>query len=224
MPLPVPAEFAGQKLTPNQIGLWARQGGFPESEIPTAIAVALAESSGRIDAIGGLNLNGTQDYGVWQINNGAHKDKFAQWPQWWTVTNANMAYAVWRERQRLFGGTGWEAWSVYQSGAYRLYLALGTFTGEGTQNATSPEGSLKTVVTAPEALVEVGNAVKNIADGFQKAGVWMSKSENWIRVAQIGVGAGLIIAAITVVIKPAVDAVAGPAAKVAAKAVTKGAV
>lgn len=214
MARPVPAEFKGQRLTDEEIAGWAKGAGFPQNEIATAVAVALAESGGRIDAIGGPNFDGSFDYGVWQINEKAHPEKFAAAEgQWWSVFNAQMAFKVWQER-----GGRWTPWSVYNSGAYRLYLARGEKAAQNPHTPTVNDPSaVKEINVLGESITQMGNAVKAIAGAVVKAGGWLSESENWVRVAQVGIGAGLLIAAITVVIRPAVEQVAGPAAKLITK-------
>jgi hypothetical protein len=62
---------AGQNVpgqaSPLQIAaLWLKAGG-PASQLPTAVSVALAESSGKIAAVN-HNTNGTYDHGLWQVN------------------------------------------------------------------------------------------------------------------------------------------------------------
>lgn len=213
MVLPVPAEYKGQKLTDEELAGWAKGAGFPDDQIATAVAVALAESSGRIDAIGGPNFNGSFDYGPWQINSKAHPEKFQKWPQWWSVMNAQMAHAVWSE-----AGGRWTPWAAFNSGAYRLHLARGE---KAAKNPHTPTGggpdAVKEVFALPEAITEMGNAVKAVAAAVFKAGAWMGDSDNWVRVAQVGIGAGLLVAAMTIVARPAVEAIAGPAAAVLTK-------
>lgn len=213
MASPVPAEFKGHRLSDEEIAGWAKGAGFPDSELATAVAVALAESGGRVDAIGGPNFDGSFDYGVWQINESAHRDKFNHSSlgaegQWWSVANAQMAVMVWRE-----AGGRWTPWSAYNSGAYRLFLARGEKAAGNPHIPTINDPSaVKEINVLGESITQMGNAVKAIAAAVVKAGGWLSESENWTRVAQVGIGAGLLIAAITVVIRPAVEQVAGPVA------------
>lgn len=221
-----PNDVRGVRLSDAQIAGWAKSAGFPDDQIATAVAVALAESSGRIDAVGGPNYNGSYDYGVWQINESAHPEKFQQWPDWWSVTNANMAFAVWSA-----AGRRWTPWSVYNSQAYLLYMPRGTAVADAPPAGTNkspysekldipgvPDAAANAIGDTTAALVGIGNAMKTLAAGSFKAGQWIAQPGNWIRVAQVGVGVVLLGVALNVVIRPTVMKVAAPVVS----AVTKG--
>lgn len=108
--------FSGK---PVQIAQLARNAGFPESAIPMAVSVALAESSGRAEAVNHGNSNGTSDYGLMQINT-VHEDLLSSsnWadPQ----DNMNMAYQIWKN-----AGGNWSPWVTYDTGAVDQYIAIG---------------------------------------------------------------------------------------------------
>lgn len=91
-------------------------GAFPRSERATAVAVAMAESSGRLGVISDPNSDGTRDHCAWQINDGAWDDVFdidrlTTDPQYCAE-----AASVVQQRQ------GWGAWTKYRNGDYRQYL------------------------------------------------------------------------------------------------------
>lgn len=204
MARPAPASVRGQELSNIQLASWARSAGFPEEQIPMAVAIALAESRGRLDAI-----SPTRDYGPWQINEFWNPALFQKYPEWWSVTNAKMAYEVWQEG-------GWNRWTTYKTGEYQFFLADGRLgaasVGSNAIPADTPESKTNTVLNTPDALVQVGNAIKGVAAAFSKAGQWLGREENIVRVAQVAIGIGLLVSAIVVVVKPAVEQVAGPAA------------
>jgi hypothetical protein len=93
----------------------ARQAGFPESEIPTAVAVAMAESGGNPNAYGDPQYGGS--IGLWQINLPAHPDLAQQFNLDDPLQNAKAAYQVW-----VNAGGRWTPWTTYNTGAYRQYL------------------------------------------------------------------------------------------------------
>ncbi len=197
-------------LTDAQIAGWARNAGFPQDQIATAVAVALAESGGQTGVIGP-----TGDYGVWQISLYWNPGLFQQYPNWWTETNATMARSIWQEG-------GWERWSTFTNGKYRLYLGRGEAAAAGTSgdsgggadvSSFGASGEL-TDYLVPDALLEAGNAVKVMAAATYKAGQWLGNPNNWVRVAQVGVGAALLIGAMTILARPVSEAIAGPAAAV----------
>lgn len=102
-------------LTDAQIAGAAKAAGFSGGSLATAVAVALAESSGDPGATN-QNTNGSTDYGLWQINS-VHGPLLKQ-GDWRNPTdNAKMAFRV------SAGGTTWTPWTTYKSGAYRKFSA-----------------------------------------------------------------------------------------------------
>lgn len=86
---------------------------FPDPD--TAAAIAMAESSGRPDAVGDLTRG--VSIGLWQINLRWH-------PEWKgreeelkdPDTNADAAFKI------SSGGTDWHFWSTYNDGTYRRFM------------------------------------------------------------------------------------------------------
>ena len=104
---------SGGTLNASQIRSLAAAAGFSGSNLDTAVAIALAESSGNTAAIGDPTLG--VSVGLWQINLKAHPEYTKQQlldPQ----ANANAAYAV-------FGDAGsFRPWTTFNTGAYQAYL------------------------------------------------------------------------------------------------------
>ena len=115
----------GKKIT--GIAVYARNAGFQGVDLITAVAIALAESSGNPDAQGDYTLDGkivspgTQgavptSFGLWQIHLTVHPEFNGQNlfdPQ----TNANAAYSIYRA-----AGNSFHPWSTYINGAYTAHL------------------------------------------------------------------------------------------------------
>lgn len=97
--------------------LWIGAGGDP-SVADIAAAIALAESSGRSNAIN-KNTNGSTDYGCWQINS-VHKYDATQLLAPDQRYNARAAVAI------SGGGSNFSPWVAYKNGAYEKYLQAGT--------------------------------------------------------------------------------------------------
>jgi len=217
-----PPEYANQPpATPGQLALWAQQVGVPQDQIPTAVAIALAESGGKMTAVGGPNSDGSYDLGAWQINNKAHAGLLLQHPDWWASTaQAPMMAAV------SGGGRNWKPWTTYTSGKYRQFL------DEATQGAEQPgdnsvQGETNTVLfgKAIEVFGALTDAVIAIAQAVFKSMVWLADPHNWGRIIVVGVGGALVIGALVVLSKPntsVVDAVTA-APKAAATAPMKAA-
>lgn len=100
----------------------AQKAGFPLSEIPNAVAVALAESDGNPSATHqNTDSYKSVDHGVWQINDYWHRDLFAKHKPWSDPdVNAQMAFEVFEE-----AGHQWTPWSTYNNGSYLKYLDRG---------------------------------------------------------------------------------------------------
>jgi|SRR5579872_5415857 len=101
---------------------YAANAGFSGPDLATAVAIALAESSGNPNEIGDRTLapaNGPS-YGLWQINIGskAHPE-FASLGQALLdpQTNANAAYSIYSR-----AGGSFSQWTTYTTAAYMQYL------------------------------------------------------------------------------------------------------
>lgn len=116
------------KLTYSQLeGVWIQAGG-QKSLAPLMAAIALAESSGRSDALNPNDNNGRQSsYGLWQISTGNHNPPSPNWAD--PVTNAKLAIGKLKSQ-------GLSAWGTYTSGAYKRFMANGVppsgYTGSTT--------------------------------------------------------------------------------------------
>lgn len=110
------------KLSPEQIANAAHDAGFRGQDLTTAVAIALAESSGDPRAHNGTPPDNS--YGLWQINMiGAlgpdrrhqfHLDSNSELfdPE----TNAKAAFAISGK------GDSFQPWTTYTSGAYKSHL------------------------------------------------------------------------------------------------------
>jgi len=109
-------------LSPSQIQAYAAAAGFTGDDLNTAVAIALAESSGNPGAIGDQSLAPTRgpSYGLWQINIGSKANpQFASVNLFDPQTNANAAYSIYSS----IGGFGTtRGWTTYTSGEYAAYL------------------------------------------------------------------------------------------------------
>jgi hypothetical protein len=108
--------FMGE-LSASQLKSLAANAGFSGSDLDTAAAIALAESSGNPNAYGDPSAGGS--YGLWQINAKYHPE-FG--PDFTTLydpqTNANAAYQVYKT-----AGYSFTPWSTFNSGAFISYLS-----------------------------------------------------------------------------------------------------
>lgn len=100
-------------LTIGELKALAFKAGFNSDEVPTAAAIAMAESSGNPNATN-TNTNGSTDKGLWQINS-VNAFALALGNPFDPATNASMAYKVYKQQ-------GWRAWVAYTNGAYRKFV------------------------------------------------------------------------------------------------------
>jgi hypothetical protein len=101
--------------------LWISNGG-KRSAANIAAAVAIAESGGDPKNRGpqtGTNTDGSVDWGLWQINNKAHPDKYPNGSEQDMLDpNKNCRAAI----EISSNGTNWRPWTTYNTNKYRDFL------------------------------------------------------------------------------------------------------
>ncbi len=103
-------------MNASDIAVYAQNAGFSGADLATAVAVALAESSGNPTAVGDLNITPGGSVGLWQINLKYHPD-LAQQDLTDPQVNANAAYSVYQD-----AGNSFQPWSTFKTGAYMSYI------------------------------------------------------------------------------------------------------
>lgn len=183
-------------LTTEQIRSVAAGAGFTGQALDIAVAVALAESSGRPDAIGDRNRprSGCSSVGLWQINSCPgrdDRDPFRGNPAALKDPARNAA-AAWSISSR---GTNWSPWTTYRTGAYRRFMPPPGQTGR------PPIASL---VTPPIIGPGLPAQVPVLAAGADQIAPWLDLAaklvdwDTWRRViyvvlALLAAGAGIVI-------------------------------
>ncbi|SRR6266852_6283942 len=118
------------QLSPSQVMGYAMKTGLTNAQATIATAIAMAESGGDTNAIN-PGHPGDPEYsvGLWQINIRAHPEySIARLkdPQ----QNATAMFAI------SSGGTNWNPWGTYTSGAYRAFLSRATALAPTTPTPT----------------------------------------------------------------------------------------
>lgn len=161
-------------LSPSQIAQFAAAAGFSGNDLPTAVAIALAESSGNPqdynkepqDVPGRFNRSSPDDglgsYGLWQIYLAAHPE-FAGEDLTDPQTNANAAY----ETYAIAGG--FTPWATYTSGAYQKYLP-------SVLAAIAPAVNAPTPLTLPPPLILDGTTGLPVTQAEIAAGAYVPPS------------------------------------------------
>jgi hypothetical protein len=115
LPPQTPSSSTGA-FSPADIATVAANAGFSGSDLVTAVAIALAESSGNPSAVGDLNVTPGGSIGLWQINLHYHPQYSAAQlvdPQ----TNADAAFQIYQA-----AGDSFTPWSTFKNGAYMSFL------------------------------------------------------------------------------------------------------
>lgn len=104
---------AGVSASYTTLADLAAGAGFPTRHQDDMVAIAMAESSGRLGVVSEPNSNGTRDRCAWQINDvhGFDRSRLVADPDYCAAA----AYDVYVRQGR-------EAWTVFNTGAYRQYL------------------------------------------------------------------------------------------------------
>lgn len=153
-------------LSDNAIGQLAVNAGWSGSDVPIAVAVALAESGGNSDA---HNLSGAS--GLWQVMWKLHG--FTGNP-YDPATNANAAHQV-------FVKQGWGAWTTHSTGAYLVFLPRGNFAA--TNSTASGGGNVPVSPSSPS------NGSQSAGSGLQT----ITMGGLWIRVGAFLLGTMLLV-------------------------------
>src|SRR5882724_443536 len=184
------------QYTPNQIADVAIKPGFPRDQIPTAVAVAMAESGGKLTAFN--NRPPDLSYGLWQINMiGAlgpeRRAKFgisSNEALFGSAINAKAAKIIW-------DGGGWNAWSTYKNGAYRAFIVVGTVAAMNPTDTGDPTAG---GTTNSSTSVDVGGKIPDILQNFIDA-VIKALSPFFLRASGFVGGGILVVLAIVLYVK-----------------------
>lgn len=104
------------KLSASELTDVASNAGFSGDDLNTAIAIALAESSGNPNALGDLNITPGGSVGLWQVNLKYHPE-YTQEQLRDPQINAEAAFAIYQA-----AGNSFSPWSTFKSGAYLAHM------------------------------------------------------------------------------------------------------
>jgi hypothetical protein len=101
----------------SEIATVAQNAGFSGQDLITAVAVAMAESSGNPDAFGDASI-GQGSFGLWQISSKYHPEFGPDFSALYDPqANANAAFSVYQA-----AGASFSPWSTFKSGSYEQFL------------------------------------------------------------------------------------------------------
>jgi hypothetical protein len=197
-------------LTAAEIASVAKGAGFGKSKdmLATAVAVALAESSGRTTAVSPTGCC----HGLWQINTEVHPYTKEQMQD-----PAQNAAAAWKISG---GGTNWKPWSAYTNKSYLLYRPSGiTAANKSLATNDDPSGFVNPITVAEVALGD--NPVSNLVEFPVRVTAWISDRNNIFRIMKVIAGTILVAAGVVLVAKPLVGNVVSGAVGTVAKGLKK---
>jgi hypothetical protein len=191
------AKTTGQYLTPAEIAYFAKQQWKSPAwddifNVPIAVAIAMAESSGNTKA---HNVGPTDDsYGLWQINmkgslGPARRKQFAISADTALLDPSVNAKAA----HQIFLVQGWGAWSTYTNGAYKKFMDAAT---TAAKNPKKPDGYMPPI----GGRIDNETAGSNPIDQFFSPILDFLKDAG-IRTAGFVGGLGLLILAIVLFVK-----------------------
>lgn len=195
------------KLSASQIAGYLKAAGFPQDQWATGTAVGLAESDGQTDIVSKPNDNGTVDYGLMQINS-IHNPMAQNWRD--PAVNVKMAKTIY-DAAKARGLNGWQPWSTFNNGKYRLRMAEAIRGAQNPDTAYALGGDARAGGLASNGETPITQQYNDGPD----FGDMLSNPETWWRVGYFVAGLTfLVIAASKMVLKSDVgSAVVGVATK-----------
>ena len=191
-------------LAPATVAALAAGAGIPPGSVPTAVAIAWAESGLDPAAIGDRDLSerGEMSVGLWQINYRPSRDKgnAIRDPQ----ANLDPAHNAAAMAAISGGGRNWAPWTTYTTGAYRAYMARATLAAGApdpnppTPQSISADQADTTGLHIPNPLAPVQGAA-DLVRTLLHILTTIGTRDFWIRAGKMVVGTAAIIAGLNLV-------------------------
>lgn len=198
------------QLSPAQIKFFATAF-WSGTDLDEAVAVALAESSGRTDAVS-ANPDGGQNIGLWQLDTkgggkGVPVDMLKD-----PFINAQYAHKMWLADGKTFK----VHWQSANDGSAQRYLSTASKAagaGKTFGSLTGPEATVNTLAGGDKNSLfgQIGTVLQDL-----------STPAFWGRVALGVVGAALVIAGFVALSKPVTAPVIAAGSKIAKKTTPAG--
>lgn len=195
---------SADKFTAECIAGVAHVAGFGRDRptLERAVAVALAESSGRTKIVNSIGCC----VGLWQINVKAHKQYSVaqmQDPQ----QNANAAWSI------SNGGRDWRPWEAFTNGSYLLHMPTAK-AGVTKFYSRNPGENPDNNPLVPDQLEQPLDQLQQLSTFPAKVLAWISDRNNIIRLAKVGIGVGIVFVGVAVLARPIVKPVQETATKI----------
>lgn len=187
-----------RKLSASEIAAVASGAGFGKDEntLATAVAVALAESSGRTNAVSPTGCC----HGLWQINVNVHPYTKTQMQD-----PAQNAAAAWKISN---GGTNWKPWSAYTNGSYLLYMSSAR---TASRARTTDLGGSTPQQSGGDVLIDelsgAVDSIQGITYPIAATKEWLSDRNNIFRIVKVLAGGAIAILGLKMIVKQPIMAV-----------------
>lgn len=221
-------------LSPEEIARVAYDAGFKtQTTLSRAVAVALAESSGKIRATH-TNSDSSRsiDRGLWQINSKWHPE-VSEADAFNPPAAAAAAYRI------SNGGKSWSAWATWTNGAAAAQMPRATLAAAKVlQNPGSvvidaswwnPLDWLPSPGDAAEGLsdalmfpAELVKYTAQITEMLLRSAAWVMNPHNWLRVLEVMAGAGAVVLGVKMLADSGVGGPVGGIARGAVKTAKAG--
>lgn len=205
------------KLGLPEIAKLAHTAGITKVEaLRDAIAIAMAESSGRTDARNTsptiINAEWGPAIGLWQIHSRKPEEGKGTTRDASRLTDP--AFNAASMFQISNGGTNWGPWQGYRSAQYFLILPqsasaaraeLGT--GDAVDDALNQAPGA--IQGAADAAAATAGGVADIAAGVKGVTAWIGDRNNIMRVAKVAAGVALLVGGLFIFARPAAEKIPG---------------
>lgn len=220
-------------VTPIAAVHLAQQVGWKDDDVVRAVAIAIA-SSGLNEESSERQPDGSINYGLWRISSKHQEFAGAFFTGAWKNPLINAGLAM-----DLYQRAGWQAFPAFRPGnnwLYARYLAavpVAKAAALGTDVVLDPAVAVvkPPLDAAAEALGQASGEAATLAN-VAREGItalkWLQQPQTWVRIAQMGLGAALVIGGVMILVQgtavakalPLVGAAIGGKAKLAKGAPT----
>lgn len=195
----MPKTCTGTTYSMSCIAQVAANAGFGKDKttLATAIAVAMAESSGNTKAVSSTGCC----HGLWQINTEVHPYSKSQMQD--PVQNAAAAWKI------SGNGTNWGPWSAYKNKSYLLYLPQANSEAAkitGDSSGATPEYRSGGDILEDE-FDDLGGNLAGITYPITAVKDWISDRNNIFRIVKVVAGIAVVLVAANMLLKQPVQQV-----------------
>jgi hypothetical protein len=207
-----------------EIADYAYQAGLRNpAKISMAVAIAMAESGGNPRAFNGKNRD--ESYGLWQINMKA--SEVGDRKKMLGITSNEQLYDPVTNARAMVkiskSGTSWSPWSTYPLMAAAFLPAATAATGVYLANPSkAAEVAGNTAGQVTDGAASLAQSVSEAVQTPVRVLNWLTEPGTWVRIGLFGIGAAMVVAGVTIFVRPAVNSALGDAAKIASKVVPAG--